>query len=724
MRGSAAGRLLLHAAAAAVGTNIEWVNWRNGYDGELFVADSFNHVIRVIDTQVSTVAGNVGQFGHRDGVGTHALFHQPRGIVAHVDTWRIYVADEENNAVRVMDVADSYRVTTLLCSGLSRPNFVLPVWHLRQARALYVADTGHKIIKRLDLSNFGQLGSNGSEWAVAAATSAAGVETVLANFNGAGGISPGGILVHPRLGTDRSLYVVDIDAGDIYQFPMPARAAVPIDGLARRLVRCGGAPLAMGRMHSLAAGSSRDEIWASAYDAHTIVRLHFNSCPHDASMASSAHLPDAVVEVVVTFVGNDTPRKPHAAACDPPCPNASTVPAAMFSYPRGLVLRHTSRGVTQIFVSDSGHAISTVDADQHGRISKRTLASGCGHADGPAAVARFRLARAPCTPAEMRGAPSSSPRALPPPLTKTSASSHSAPLFTLRSLPRSGSTWLLWLLTSASAGRLYVPIQQEVLRLRLSQNYTPSYVASVLPRLRRMSERAFPPADAVGFSWQLFDGPPPDDDLDHLEAAAHGEHLRTGEARQQARRQRALSEHKAQLHLTGERLTVLLVRLSCLRHYVGRFHTPAGEKIDLDPSRRSGLLRVKRAQLRDWCLNRNRVFQELVESHAMLDHPLFVVAYETLQQHTEAVTAAILKAMGVRQAGRAAFRHGGHRKAHADAAVFKYIEANESTVRAMRIEDFDYKPVCGKRRDRCLFPGGYELESSGASGERPFSVEL
>jgi sugar lactone lactonase YvrE len=53
---------------------------------DLFVADTFNDVLRRVDLTtyaVTTVAGTAGQSGLRDGVGAAARFRAPQGLVAH-----------------------------------------------------------------------------------------------------------------------------------------------------------------------------------------------------------------------------------------------------------------------------------------------------------------------------------------------------------------------------------------------------------------------------------------------------------------------------------------------------------------------------------------------------------------------------------------------------------------------------------------------------------------
>ena len=69
----------------------------------LFVADSFNHVIRRIsrDGQVSTVTGIAGSHGAADGVNGQARFFNPYGLAFGSDG-SLFVADAYNELIRLV----------------------------------------------------------------------------------------------------------------------------------------------------------------------------------------------------------------------------------------------------------------------------------------------------------------------------------------------------------------------------------------------------------------------------------------------------------------------------------------------------------------------------------------------------------------------------------------------------------------------------------------------
>ncbi|MEX0763140.1 MAG: thioredoxin-like domain-containing protein [Dehalococcoidia bacterium] len=83
----------------------------------IYIADSYNHRIKSIDLntlRVTTVAGH-GTKGSSDGPAPGASFNEPAGL-AMADS-RIFVADTNNHAIRVLDL-DHSTVATLELSGI------------------------------------------------------------------------------------------------------------------------------------------------------------------------------------------------------------------------------------------------------------------------------------------------------------------------------------------------------------------------------------------------------------------------------------------------------------------------------------------------------------------------------------------------------------------------------------------------------------------------------
>ncbi|MEZ4671341.1 MAG: thioredoxin-like domain-containing protein [Anaerolineae bacterium] len=77
-----------------------------GVDGQLFVADTYNSKIKLLDPatkEITTLLGLGGDGGFRDGDTTSAQFDEPGGLAFY--DGKLFVADTNNGAVRVVDVA-------------------------------------------------------------------------------------------------------------------------------------------------------------------------------------------------------------------------------------------------------------------------------------------------------------------------------------------------------------------------------------------------------------------------------------------------------------------------------------------------------------------------------------------------------------------------------------------------------------------------------------------
>lgn len=80
-------------------------------DGKLYIADSGNSCIRVIDTTmpidkatVSTPIGLPGAHGYKDGGPEIAKFHFPCGVAVNSDGTIVYVADTQNKVIRKLSI--------------------------------------------------------------------------------------------------------------------------------------------------------------------------------------------------------------------------------------------------------------------------------------------------------------------------------------------------------------------------------------------------------------------------------------------------------------------------------------------------------------------------------------------------------------------------------------------------------------------------------------------
>ncbi len=90
------------------------------YAGRVFIADTYNHKIKMLDPatrQVTAFAGT-GTPGHVDGPASSAQFFEPGGLSVAGDT--LYIADTNNHAIRTIDLATK-QVSTLAIEGLTPP---------------------------------------------------------------------------------------------------------------------------------------------------------------------------------------------------------------------------------------------------------------------------------------------------------------------------------------------------------------------------------------------------------------------------------------------------------------------------------------------------------------------------------------------------------------------------------------------------------------------------
>lgn len=119
--------------------------------GDIFVADTNNNVIRKISNGiVSTFAGK-NTAGYADGKCNAALFNVPSGIAAGSDD-KLYVADTMNNKIRIIDGAGIVSTMKFVSSDkaydygiLNEPSDV----QLDSEHNLYIVDSGNQMIKKV-----------------------------------------------------------------------------------------------------------------------------------------------------------------------------------------------------------------------------------------------------------------------------------------------------------------------------------------------------------------------------------------------------------------------------------------------------------------------------------------------------------------------------------------------------------------------------------------------
>ncbi|MFH2105489.1 MAG: hypothetical protein ABII72_04640 [Parcubacteria group bacterium] len=110
-------------------------------NGNIFIADTTNNVIRKIDGQTNTIEkyAGTGEFGSQDGFRHYAQLGYPEDVV--VDSLgRVFIADTLNSRIRKID---GDNVSTIVGDGLSRPKGLMI-----RGDDLFIADTGNNRVLR------------------------------------------------------------------------------------------------------------------------------------------------------------------------------------------------------------------------------------------------------------------------------------------------------------------------------------------------------------------------------------------------------------------------------------------------------------------------------------------------------------------------------------------------------------------------------------------------
>jgi DNA-binding beta-propeller fold protein YncE len=131
-------------------------------DGErLYVADSEISTIRIVETKAggstSTLAGSgdLFGFGAKDGIGDEARFQHPLGVALHGN--EIFVADTFNHLIRRIDLK-TREVTTWLGNGKTDAGTIEKIGLFEPGGisiagdTLYIADTNHHRVIAVDIS--------------------------------------------------------------------------------------------------------------------------------------------------------------------------------------------------------------------------------------------------------------------------------------------------------------------------------------------------------------------------------------------------------------------------------------------------------------------------------------------------------------------------------------------------------------------------------------------
>lgn len=135
------------------------------YDDHLYFTDSETSSIRKINLEtndLTTIAGRgLFEFGHKDGHVTQALFQHPLGLDVYANT--IFVADTYNSAIRIIDLKTSQVSTLIARTGdgkVCKPDDpscnILPLYEPSDVKFfdnyLFMADTNNHLLRKFDLN--------------------------------------------------------------------------------------------------------------------------------------------------------------------------------------------------------------------------------------------------------------------------------------------------------------------------------------------------------------------------------------------------------------------------------------------------------------------------------------------------------------------------------------------------------------------------------------------
>ena len=131
------------------------------YGQDLYLCDTDNSDVRKINLgsgMVTTIAGTANISGTEDGTGAAAHFNLPTQIAT--DGTSLYVADSGNNTIRRITLADMKVKTIAGQAGTTGKNegnpnksqFNGPRGIAVDKKAIYVADTGNDVIRKIDIS--------------------------------------------------------------------------------------------------------------------------------------------------------------------------------------------------------------------------------------------------------------------------------------------------------------------------------------------------------------------------------------------------------------------------------------------------------------------------------------------------------------------------------------------------------------------------------------------
>jgi DNA-binding beta-propeller fold protein YncE len=185
----------------------------------LYLCDTNNSDIRQINVgtgAVTTIAGTANIGGTEDGTGSAAHFNEPTQIAT--DGTSLYVADSGNSSIRRITLADM-KVKTIggqsgtsgkTEGGMDKSLFSGPRGVAVDKKAIYVADTGNDIIRKIDISTL--------QTSTIAGTGEEGDKdgpAMQAQFNNPGAICTDGNFLYVLDADNHSIRKIDLNANTV-----------------------------------------------------------------------------------------------------------------------------------------------------------------------------------------------------------------------------------------------------------------------------------------------------------------------------------------------------------------------------------------------------------------------------------------------------------------------------------------------------------------------------
>ncbi|MFP4466701.1 MAG: hypothetical protein ACLFP1_06600 [Candidatus Goldiibacteriota bacterium] len=391
----------------------------NPDNGDIFIAEGDNHIIRKIDGTtgvISTLAGS-GEAGYAEGIGANASFNQPASLALDRANGIIYAADSKNNRIRGIniDTGETYLVAGSGYSGGTDGNvtdarFNEP-WGIAFDSAnnhIYVSDTFNNKIRKIDPAAGTVITAAGAADILSPADYVEGTGDAI-RFN-----LPRGIDLDETSGT---LYIADSNNFKIRAFDISTAGSSLVAGTTIGYEEGNTSTAKFNRIYGLRYDASKNVIYTADTKNYRIREVNLNTY-ETALVAGSAMgyaegegdnaefynpyniFPDpSSGSLLVADHTNDRIRKVDLESNSLTSVymgfgayggDGNTRTAAMFNSPRDVAV-NTFTG--RAYVADTGNNVIRM-IDENGMVSTIAGTGDLGYAEGPGDAALFNSPRA------------------------------------------------------------------------------------------------------------------------------------------------------------------------------------------------------------------------------------------------------------------------------------------------------------------------------------------